>query len=118
MFYTFRNLRIEVQLPTTPTNRPAAAKVATIGSNKSVKGTKLNSCRVSASAILLTVRLYIVHRMKKLEFPVHVGTVKGYELTVDGRFNDGVFSCITLTGPVKLVFSGEIDLDSLDFVSE
>lgn len=53
-----------------------------------------------------------------LEFPVHVGTVKGYELTVDGRFNDGVFSCITLTGPVKRVFSGEIDLDSLDFVSE
>ena len=31
---------MEVQLPTTPTNRPAAENVATIGTNSSSKGTK------------------------------------------------------------------------------
>lgn len=41
-----------------------------------------------------------------LKFPVKVTTVKGYCLVVDGRYSDGEFSEITLTGPVKNVFTG------------
>ena len=53
-----------------------------------------------------------------LRFPVHVKTAGGFELTVDGTVTDGVFSGMTLTGPVKRVFDGEIDLDSLWVVPE
>lgn len=53
-----------------------------------------------------------------LEFPVHVSTVKGYELVVDGTYDGERFSSITLTGPVKRVFEGAIDWDSLEMVSE
>lgn len=53
-----------------------------------------------------------------LEFPVHVTTVTGYELVVDGSYDGTEFSSITLTGPVKRVFEGVIDWDALDMVSE
>ena len=53
-----------------------------------------------------------------LRFPVHVKTSGGYELIVDGTLKDGVFSNVTLTGPVKRVFEGTIDLDSLGVVPE
>lgn len=53
-----------------------------------------------------------------LSFPVHVTTVTGYDLVVDGVFDGETFSSITLTGPVKRVFAGAIDWDSLDLVSE
>ncbi|MBQ6137159.1 MAG: diaminopimelate epimerase [Kiritimatiellae bacterium] len=53
-----------------------------------------------------------------LEFPVHVKTNGGYELVVDGQYDGEDFSEITLAGPVKKVFEGEIDWDSLDAVSE
>ena len=53
-----------------------------------------------------------------LSFPVRVKTGGGYELTVDGVRTDAGFSGITLTGPVKRVFEGSIDLDALDVISE
>ena len=53
-----------------------------------------------------------------LSFPVHVDTMQGYELTVDGTYDGGRFSSITLAGPVKHVFDGRMDLDSLDAVFE
>ena len=53
-----------------------------------------------------------------LEFPVHVKTQQGYDLVVDGSFDGEVFSEISLTGPVKMVFEGQIDWDSLDTVFE
>ncbi len=53
-----------------------------------------------------------------LDFPVHVTTVTGYDLVVDGVYDGETFSSITLTGPVKRVFSGAIDWDALDMVSE
>lgn len=53
-----------------------------------------------------------------LEFPVHVKTVYGYDLVVDGEFDGEKVSRVTLAGPVKFVFSGTIDIDSLDMVSE
>ncbi len=53
-----------------------------------------------------------------LEFPVHVKTVQGYDLIVDGKWDGEEFSSITLAGPVKKVFEGVIDCDSLDSVCE
>lgn len=49
-----------------------------------------------------------------LRFPVRVRTVKGYELVIGGEFAGKGFRSVTLTGPVARVFTGEIDLDSLD----
>ena len=53
-----------------------------------------------------------------LSFPVQVKTASGYELVVDGEFDGTSFSSVTLTGPVKKVFDGEIDLDALDSLPE
>ena len=53
-----------------------------------------------------------------LTFPVKVKTASGYELVVDGECSDGAFRSVTLTGPVKKVFDGEIDLDDLDAIEE
>ena len=49
-----------------------------------------------------------------LEFPVAVRTAKGFELVIDGEFDGKAFHSVTLTGPVARVFTGEIDLESLD----
>ena len=53
-----------------------------------------------------------------LAFPVRVKTSSGYELVVDGSFDGSEFSSVTLTGPVKKVFEGEIDWDSIDVMAE
>ncbi len=53
-----------------------------------------------------------------LSFPVRVKTGGGYELTVGGVKTDSGFADITLTGPVKRVFDGSIDIDELDVISE
>ena len=53
-----------------------------------------------------------------MEFPVTVQTAKGFELTIGGEFNGRSFHKVTLTGPVARVFTGEIDLDSLDICNE
>lgn len=53
-----------------------------------------------------------------LDFPVHVKTVHGYDLIIDGVFDGETFSRVTLTGPVKKVFEGSIDLDQLECVSD
>jgi hypothetical protein len=44
--------------------------------------------------------------------------VYGYDLVVDGVYDGESVSNVTLTGPVKFVFSGMIDIDSLDMISE
>ena len=55
---------------------------------------------------------------KKMSLPVHVRTSQGYTLTVDGDWRHAKSTGFTLTGPVKKVFEGEIDLDSLDIGTE
>ena len=48
-----------------------------------------------------------------LAFPVRVATAEGYALVVDGvRTADGGFAGLTLTGPVKTVFEGKIDIST------
>lgn len=53
-----------------------------------------------------------------LSFPVQVKTSMGYELVVDGEYDGESFRSVTLTGPVKKVFEGEIEWDSLDIITE
>ena len=53
-----------------------------------------------------------------LRFPVHVQTVRGYDLVVDGEYDGAVFRHVALTGPVRKVFTGEIDMDRLDPIDE
>ena len=48
-----------------------------------------------------------------LVFPVTVTTARGDKLVVDGAWDGLRFSSVTLTGPVKKVFSGAIELDIL-----
>lgn len=53
-----------------------------------------------------------------LEFPVQVKTLHGYELVVSGDYDGARFSSLKLIGPVKRVFDGVIDLDSVSVVNE
>ena len=49
-----------------------------------------------------------------LAFPVNAHTARGDVLTVDGVFEGGACRDLTLTGPVKTVFHGEIDMKGID----
>ena len=55
---------------------------------------------------------------REMTFPVSVRTVSGYTLAADGDWREGRATGLTLTGPVKTVFRGTVDLDSLDISSE
>ena len=55
---------------------------------------------------------------KKMSLPVHVRTSQGYTLTVDGDWRHAKTTGFTLTGPVKKVFEGVVDLDSFDTGNE
>ena len=55
---------------------------------------------------------------KKMSLPVHVRTSQGYTLTVDGDWRHAKATGFTLTGPVKKVFDGVVDLDSFDTGNE
>jgi hypothetical protein len=47
-----------------------------------------------------------------------VKTSSGFELVIDGDWRHGKCTGLTLTGPVKFVFTGEIDLDTVDMGAE
>ena len=55
---------------------------------------------------------------KKMSLPIHVRTAQGYTLTVDGDWRHAKSTGFTLTGPVKKVFEGVVDLDSFDTGNE
>ncbi len=50
--------------------------------------------------------------------PAKVKTSSGYDLVVDGDWRHHKCTGLTLTGPVKFVFTGEIDLDDIDMGGE
>lgn len=55
---------------------------------------------------------------KKMSLPIHIRTAQGYTLTVDGDWRHAKSTGFTLTGPVKKVFEGVVDLDSFDTGNE
>ena len=48
-----------------------------------------------------------------LTLPAKVSTSSGFELSIDGDWRTGGCTGMTLTGPAKRVFEGEIDLDQM-----
>jgi len=55
---------------------------------------------------------------KGMALPMRIRTSKGFTLVVDGDWRRKKATGITLTGPVKKVFEGTIDLDALDVADE
>ena len=55
---------------------------------------------------------------KGLSLPLHVHTSQGFNLTIDGDWRCAKCTGFTLTGSVKKVFEGDLDLDSLDIGNE
>ena len=55
---------------------------------------------------------------QRFTLPAKVKTPSGFDLTVDGDWRHRKCTGLTLSGPVKFVFTGEIDLDELDLGSE
>jgi len=49
-----------------------------------------------------------------LTLPAKVKTSLGFELTVDGDWRHKKCTGLTLTGPIKFVYTGEVDLATLD----
>ena len=49
-----------------------------------------------------------------MSFPVHVKTVHGYELVIDGEYDGEEFANVSLIGPAEKVFEGTIDFEALD----
>lgn len=54
----------------------------------------------------------------KFTLPATVKTFSGYELVVDGDWRNHKCTGLTLTGPVKFVYQGEIDTDLVDVGQE
>jgi len=50
--------------------------------------------------------------------PAKVKTSSGYDLVIDGDWRHHKCTGLTLTGPVKFVFTGEIDLNDIDMGGE
>ena len=48
-----------------------------------------------------------------MSLPMHVRSSQGYDLIVDGDYRQSQGPGFTLTGPVSVVFEGEIDIDTL-----
>ncbi len=55
---------------------------------------------------------------RQASLPIHVKTSCGFELVIDGDWRQSKSTGFTLTGPAKKVFTGEIDLDSIDVCNE
>ncbi len=51
---------------------------------------------------------------KGMSLPMRIHTLQGFDLVVDGDWRRAKSTGFTLTGPVKKVFEGDIDLDALD----
>lgn len=48
-----------------------------------------------------------------LSLPMHIRSSQGYDLVVEGDYRQSQGTGFTLTGPVRTVFEGEIDLDQI-----
>ena len=49
-----------------------------------------------------------------MSLPMHVRSSQGYDLVIEGDYRQSQGTGFTLTGPVRTVFEGEIDLDLLE----
>ncbi len=75
------------------------------------RGVEAETGACGTGAVAVAVVGVAQHRMA---FPVRILTAEGYELVVEGEWTGDAFEAVTLMGPVKKVFEGVIDWDTLD----
>jgi len=74
------------------------------------RGVEAESGACGTGAVATAVAGVEAHGMS---LPMHVRSSQGYDLVVDGDYRQSQGTGFTLTGPVRTVFEGEIDIDLL-----
>ena len=74
------------------------------------RGVEAESGACGTGAVATAVVGMEAHEMS---LPMHVRSSQGYDLVVEGDYRQSQGTGFTLTGPVRMVFDGEIDLDRL-----
>jgi hypothetical protein len=74
------------------------------------RGVEAESGACGTGAVATAVAGVEAHGMS---LPMHVRSSQGYDLVVDGDYRQSHGTGFTLTGPVRVVFEGELDLDLL-----
>jgi diaminopimelate epimerase len=74
------------------------------------RGVEAESGACGTGAVATAVAGVEAHGMS---LPIHVRSSQGYDLVVDGDYRQSQGTGFTLTGPVRVVFEGELDLDLL-----
>ena len=74
------------------------------------RGVEAESGACGTGAVATAVAGVEAHGMS---LPMHVRSSQGYDLVIDGDYRQSQGTGFTLTGPVCVVFEGEIDLDAL-----
>lgn len=74
------------------------------------RGVEAESGACGTGAVATAVAGVEAHGMS---LPMHVRSSQGYDLVIDGDYRQSQGTGFTLTGPVCVVFEGEIDLDTL-----
>ena len=74
------------------------------------RGVEAESGACGTGAVATAVAGVEAHGMS---LPMHVRSSQGYDLVVEGDYRQSQGTGFTLTGPVRTVFEGEIDLDQL-----
>jgi diaminopimelate epimerase len=74
------------------------------------RGVEAESGACGTGAVATAVAGVEAHGMS---LPMHVRSSQGYDLVIDGDYRQSQGTGFTLTGPVRIVFEGEIDLDLL-----
>lgn len=74
------------------------------------RGVEAESGACGTGAVAAAVAGVEAHGMS---LPMHMRSSQGYDLIVEGDYRQSQGTGFTLTGPVRIVFDGEIDLDLL-----
>ena len=74
------------------------------------RGVEAESGACGTGAVATAVAGVEAHGMS---LPMHVRSSQGYDLVVEGDYRQSQGTGFTLTGPVRVIFDGEIDLDML-----
>ena len=75
------------------------------------RGVEAESGACGTGAVATAVAGVEAHGMS---LPMHVRSSQGYDLVIEGDYRQSQGTGFTLTGPVRTVFEGEIDLDLLE----
>jgi len=74
------------------------------------RGVEAESGACGTGAVATAVAGVEAHGMS---LPMHVRSSQGYDLVIEGDYRQSQGTGFTLTGPVRTIFDGEIDLDQI-----